>query len=241
MLTQTGGTLGDAGRLQPVHRREALPHPGGGRRARVLRPADADAAGRRHVALRVHVVRALQRPVPSRGADRRSQVGRATPRAWRSAPGETWDARGARSSTSGPRSRRGCSRDSATASRRNHPPLPSPRSAADRLVLVVLLRPARHRAAGARQPRRHRQEHPRRSRYVQIDDGYQTRDGRLARDRRGVRRQRADACSTRSARAASSRRSGSRRSSPKQDRTCSSSTPTGSSRTRTARRCDPIA
>ncbi len=77
--------------------------------------------------------------------------------------------------------------------------------------------------------------------YVQIDDGYQPRDGRLARDRRGVRRQRAHACSTRSGSAASSRRSGSRRSSPKNSRTSSSSTATGSSRTPTARRCDPIA
>ena len=42
------------------------------------------------------------------------------------------------------------------ATRVHHPPLRVAR-AADRLVLVVLLRPARHRAAGARQPRRDRE------------------------------------------------------------------------------------
>ena len=42
-------------------------------------------------------------------------------------------------------------------------------------------------------------------------------------------------------RADSSRQSGWRRSSPKRRRTCSSSIPTGSSRTRTARRCAPTA
>ena len=46
------------------------------------------------------------------------------------------------------------------------------RGAALRLVLVVLLRPERHGAAGPRQPRRDR-EHAPGLKYIQIDDGYQ--------------------------------------------------------------------
>ena len=59
-----------AGRLQPVHRREALPHPRVRRRACVLRAADAHAAWRRHIAVRLHVVREVQRTVSRFAAHR---------------------------------------------------------------------------------------------------------------------------------------------------------------------------
>jgi len=60
-------------RLQPVHRREALPHCRSGTGAIVLRPGDAHAAGPGDDALRVHLVRAVQRTFPAqpRRADTR--------------------------------------------------------------------------------------------------------------------------------------------------------------------------
>ena len=130
---------------------------------------------------------------------------------------------------------RGCRRPSGGA-----PSAAEGSNAADRLVLVVLLRAERDGAAGARQPRRHRHQHARpalRSDRRRLPE----RDGRLARHRRGVRRQRANGARRRFVSVDSSRRSGSRRSSRKSNRISSDRIRTGSSKMPTARRCVPIA
>ena len=193
-------------------------------------------ARRRASRARVHVLPPLQR-LSSTSGPASLQVGRRHRRADARARAR----RGARRvHVSRPAAiARRCSARWRRASTQHHPPLRLS-DAAVRLVLVVLLRPARHGAAGARQPRRHRASdipglklHPDRRR---LSAG----DGRLARDRRGVRRRRAgraEADPRARLRAGDLGGAVHRR---RRVARCSSSIPTGSSRTPTARRCAPI-
>ena len=224
MLSQTGGTLGapvnlgyDEVKHYKMPQAEGVSHAVTG----LLTLTRARQRARRG---RLELVPALRRPLLP--ATRASLEAVLDAEGLAMAPGESWELEELFFAT-GPA--RAPLLGAAGRADQREPPAAEVRQAAHRLVLLVLLRPEGDRPAGDRQPRRHRQAgagpavRPDRRR---LPAGH----GRLARDRQGLRRRhqgRAQADPPARLRAghlggAVHRRGGLA--------TCSSSTPTGSSR-----------
>ena len=138
MLTQTGGTLGapvDFSQYTDA-KHYRIPTSDGSRA--LLRAADADAARRGHALFAfTSCARFSGRFVRFRGSPSRRAARASTPKASRSAPGETWPLEELMVTSGADRSRLLAQLADRLAT--HHPPLQG-RGAADRLVLVVLLR-----------------------------------------------------------------------------------------------------